>query len=94
MTKTFSRILSGLALALLLASTGGVVQAQSKAPQKQQQPVPAKVTDPVCGMQVEPAKAAGKSEYKGQTYYFCSDYCKRRFDAAPESFLKKPAPKK
>jgi Cu+-exporting ATPase len=28
--------------------------------------------DPVCGMQVDPAKTAGSSEYNGKTYYFCS----------------------
>jgi Cu+-exporting ATPase len=30
------------------------------------------VHDPVCGMDIDPATAAGTSEYKGQTYYFCS----------------------
>ena len=30
------------------------------------------VKDPVCNMDVDPATAAGSSEYKGQTYYFCS----------------------
>ena len=30
------------------------------------------VHDPVCGMDIEPETAAGTSEYKGQTYYFCS----------------------
>ena len=28
--------------------------------------------DPVCGMEVDPAKAAGTSEYNGKTYYFCA----------------------
>jgi len=28
--------------------------------------------DPVCGMDVDPAKAAGTSEYQGTTYYFCA----------------------
>lgn len=28
--------------------------------------------DPVCGMTVDPATAAGKFDYEGQTYYFCS----------------------
>ena len=28
--------------------------------------------DVVCGMQVDPAKAAGSSQYNGKTYYFCS----------------------
>jgi YHS domain-containing protein len=43
--------------------------------------------DPVCGMDVEPETAAGKSEYKGQTYYFCSPGCKRSFDKDPEKYL-------
>lgn len=28
--------------------------------------------DPVCGMEVDEAKAPGKTEYKGQTYCFCA----------------------
>ena len=44
--------------------------------------------DVVCGMQVEPSKAAGTSEYKGQTYYFCSKSCKTKFDAEPARFAK------
>lgn len=42
--------------------------------------------DPVCGMEVDTATAAGSSEYQGQTYYFCSSGCKRRFDSDPASF--------
>jgi Cu+-exporting ATPase len=42
--------------------------------------------DPVCGMEVDPATAAGSSEHAGQTYYFCSTGCKRRFDTDPESY--------
>jgi Cu+-exporting ATPase len=45
--------------------------------------------DPVCKMQVDESKAAGKSEYQGQTYYFCAVSCKRKFDANPEAYLKK-----
>jgi Cu+-exporting ATPase len=37
--------------------------------------------DPVCGMTVDPEKAAGKSERDGETYYFCSTGCKEKFDA-------------
>jgi Cu+-exporting ATPase len=33
--------------------------------------------DVVCGMQVDPKKAAGQSEYEGKAYYFCSLGCKR-----------------
>jgi YHS domain-containing protein len=43
--------------------------------------------DPVCGMTVEPATAAGSSEYQGQTFYFCSTGCKRQFDSDPQQYL-------
>jgi Cu+-exporting ATPase len=42
--------------------------------------------DPVCGMQVDPAKAAGTSERNGKTYYFCSPRCKQKFDADPKQY--------
>jgi len=45
------------------------------------------VHDPVCGMDIEPETAAGTSEYKGQTYYFCSAGCKRSFDKDPEKYV-------
>ena len=44
--------------------------------------------DVVCGMQVDPAKAQGSSEYQGKTYYFCSPGCKAKFDANPAQFAK------
>ena len=44
--------------------------------------------DVVCGMQVDPAKAAGTSEYNGKTYYFCAPGCKAAFSKDPEKFLK------
>ena len=43
--------------------------------------------DPVCGMQVEPASAAGTSVYSGETYYFCSNGCKQKFDALPGKYI-------
>jgi Cu+-exporting ATPase len=49
--------------------------------------------DPVCGMMVDPKTAAGKSEYKGKTYYFCAPGCKKDFDREPEKYLNE-APKK
>jgi len=45
-------------------------------------------TDPVCKMQVDENKAAGKSEYNGKTYYFCALGCKKRFDETPEKYAK------
>jgi P-type Cu+ transporter len=49
------------------------------------------VKDPVCGMDVEAATAAGRSEHKGQTYYFCGSKCKEKFDLSPEQYLDKSA---
>ncbi|MBI2221139.1 MAG: YHS domain-containing protein [Acidobacteria bacterium] len=45
--------------------------------------------DPVCGMTVDEKTAPAKSDYKGQTYYFCMQGCKRKFDADPEHYLSK-----
>lgn len=47
--------------------------------------------DPVCGMTVDPAKAAGASTYGGETYHFCSSSCEAKFDAAPAEYVSKPA---
>ena len=49
------------------------------------------VKDPVCGMDIEAAAAAGKTEHKGQTYYFCSPKCKEQFDLKPEQYASKSA---
>ncbi len=48
--------------------------------------------DPVCGMEVDEKTAAGKSEYKGKTYYFCAPGCKASFDKDPEKYLSGEAP--
>jgi len=47
-----------------------------------------KVKDVVCGMMIDPTTAAGKSEYQGKTYYFCSLGCKKSFDADPAKYAK------
>jgi len=44
--------------------------------------------DPVCGMDIEPQDAAGTSNYKGETIYFCALLCKERFDADPEKYMR------
>ncbi len=48
---------------------------------------PLEVLDPVCGMTIDPAEAAGHLDYNGTTYYFCHPSCLERFRAAPEKFL-------
>ena len=44
--------------------------------------------DVVCGMQIDPAKAAGTSVFNGKTYYFCAKACKAKFDANPSQYAK------
>jgi Cu+-exporting ATPase len=46
----------------------------------------ATVKDPVCGMDVDPATAAGSEEYEDKTYSFCSESCRNKFVAAPRQF--------
>jgi len=46
-----------------------------------------KVIDPACKMEIEDKWAAFKSEYKGNTYYFCCESCKKRFDLNPEKYV-------
>ncbi|HXB57705.1 MAG TPA: heavy metal translocating P-type ATPase [Vicinamibacteria bacterium] len=53
---------------------------------------PGTETDPVCGMQVDPARAAGRHALAGRTYYFCNPHCLERFRTNPESYLRSAAP--
>lgn len=50
--------------------------------------------DPVCGMQVDPNRAAAKRDVQGRTYYFCSQGCAARFDQSPQQYLKTSGPAK
>ncbi|MBK6589971.1 MAG: heavy metal translocating P-type ATPase [Acidobacteria bacterium] len=43
--------------------------------------------DPVCGMTVAPETSAGKFDFEGETYYFCSTSCLNKFKQNPASFL-------
>jgi len=44
---------------------------------------------PVMGTKIpDVTKAAGKSVYKGKTYYFCCAMCKPKFDANPAKYVK------
>jgi Cu+-exporting ATPase len=44
------------------------------------------VKDPVCGMMIDDQTAAARSTYQGKTYYFCSEVCKKTFDANPTKY--------
>ena len=47
-----------------------------------------KVKDPVCGMDVDPAKTQHKIEHGGKVYSFCSAGCVEKFRANPDKYLK------
>lgn len=49
--------------------------------------------DPVCGMTVDPARAAGSAEHLGTRYWFCGKGCLAKFQANPDLYLQ-PAPER
>jgi YHS domain-containing protein len=44
------------------------------------------VTDPVCGMKIDPETAYSRLEYQGKTIYFCSRHCEEEFRRNPEKY--------
>ncbi|HEY7610330.1 MAG TPA: heavy metal translocating P-type ATPase [Alphaproteobacteria bacterium] len=51
----------------------------------------AQALDPVCGMNVDPARAKHKFEHAGETYYFCSAGCRTKFEGDPARYRGKQA---
>ncbi len=49
--------------------------------------VPMKVTDPVCGMEFDINKSVAQVEYRGRTYYFCTDACRKQFESDPARYV-------
>jgi Cu+-exporting ATPase len=45
------------------------------------------IKDPVCGMTMDPSTAKHNFSYQGETYYFCSEVCRSKFVADPDSYL-------
>ncbi|WP_166268876.1 heavy metal translocating P-type ATPase [Marinobacter caseinilyticus] len=45
------------------------------------------VTDPVCGMSVDPHGTEYRRQHAGKTWYFCSSRCQSKFDEHPEKYL-------
>jgi P-type Cu+ transporter len=65
----------------LSANRGAVESApQARVPTKLNQ-------DPVCGMTVDPSKAASSVEQEGKLYHFCSRGCAEKFKADPAKYL-------
>ncbi len=55
-------------------------------------PPTTRVRDPVCGMDIDPAKAAATAEYGGATWHFCSARCHEKFQAEPARYATAAAP--
>ena len=49
-------------------------------------PTQSTVTDPVCGMSIDPASAARTVEHNGKTYHFCSKHCADTFEKDPGKY--------
>jgi YHS domain-containing protein len=44
--------------------------------------------DPVCGLVLDEKTARFKIKHEGETYYFCTSVCKKRFKRNPDKFVK------
>ena len=51
------------------------------------------VSDPVCGMTVDPATSQHRFDYRGDAYHFCSAGCEAKFAADPKQYLDSGKPK-
>jgi len=51
-----------------------------------------KVKDPVCGTMLDPGEAAAMTTYESRHVYFCSDDCRREFEASPAKFYDRLEP--
>ncbi|MCO6511458.1 MAG: heavy metal translocating P-type ATPase [Aridibacter famidurans] len=61
-------------------ATADVVSEVTSIHDAQHHSKPTQTKDPVCGMTVVPETAFGSSTIEDQTYYFCSEKCKGKFD--------------
>lgn len=48
--------------------------------------------DPVCGMEIDSARAAAEEKFGGETYYFCSAHCRETFVKAPAKYARAQPP--
>lgn len=44
--------------------------------------------DIVCGIVLDEKTAKCKISFEGETYHFCSTYCKKKFKRNPKKFVK------
>ena len=72
---------------LVQESTHSCCSHQDRAGTNTMASTPSEVVDPVCGMNIDPADAAGQHTHKGHTYFFCNPSCLAKFKAEPEKYL-------
>ena len=84
-----SAIVAAPAITNLVVETG-IQQPTKESPMTEHTEHPAAettlVTDPVCGMNIDPTTAATTREHDGTTFYFCSAGCAATFDADPHRY--------
>ncbi|MGA9511512.1 MAG: YHS domain-containing protein [Candidatus Sulfotelmatobacter sp.] len=47
--------------------------------------------DPVCGLKVDDGKSEFQTQFAGRKYFFCSDECRKEFEAEPEAYVETAA---
>lgn len=84
--KLFLLVVSGfIVLAPLTAYSADKAASQKGKPTS----VQTMVMDPVCLMDVDPAKTNNVYEYKGKKYFFCSKGDLEKFKKDPKKYIKK-----
>lgn len=76
-----------IVLGLVMGFIGNLIRVKPRALPSQNEQL---AIDPVCGMSVEIGKAT-KTEYGGETYYFCCSHCQQAFETSPEEYLGVPS---
>jgi YHS domain-containing protein len=71
---------------MLIAILAAAITASGQNPQSKQ--APGKAKDPVCGLTVEKDPNLS-TNYKGETYYFCSKADMEKFKKEPEKYARK-----
>jgi xanthine dehydrogenase accessory factor len=66
------------------------VHGTKAAPPKVEEQMPApkqEAKDPICGMTINVSAAKYKSEFRGNSFYFCCVGCKQKFDQQPDKYV-------
>jgi hypothetical protein len=71
-----------IVVGLTIGLVGNSIKSKPKASTSQNE----LAVDPVCGMNVETGKAI-KTDYSGETYYFCCPHCQQTFEGSPQEYL-------